>query len=312
MVNRVCVVGGATLDQYFSVKSWPAAGDKALISSLSRAVGGTTLNAAAVAASLGLPAALLEIMDTESDDGRFLVEGCRSFSLDCSHIISDRDTVNPRALVFLLPSGERSIFIETARRRDSSRIALWEPLILDSAFLYSMSATLSEFENAEATVRRAREAGVTVVLDCDASYDDERETALTRLATYPIFNRFSYEVFSGKTGSDAARQLLKSGATAVLETRDSEGIRVYEKGKTTDIRGITVPVADTTGAGDTMGGAFVFALSRGKSPVEASRYANFAAARCVTAIGATAGVCSEAELLEFISNHQAEVSDIWS
>jgi sugar/nucleoside kinase (ribokinase family) len=50
-----------------------------------------------------------------------------------------------------------------------------------------------------------------------------------------------------------------------------------------------VAVADTSGAGDTHVGAFVAALARGESPPAAARWANAAAARCVTARGPAHG-----------------------
>ena len=50
-----------------------------------------------------------------------------------------------------------------------------------------------------------------------------------------------------------------------------------------------VEVADTSGAGDTHVGAFVAALARGEPPAAAARWANAAAARCVTARGPAHG-----------------------
>lgn len=77
----------------------------------------------------------------------------------------------------------------------------------------------------------------------------------------------------------AGRSLLKRlGVQAVVITRGSDGMAVFEPGTPT----VHVPiygsdqVADVTGAGDTVIAAFTLALSAGASPSEAALLANYA------------------------------------
>jgi rfaE bifunctional protein kinase chain/domain len=95
----------------------------------------------------------------------------------------------------------------------------------------------------------------------------------------------------------AGRALLRRlGAAAVLITRGSDGMALFEPGR----RPLHIPiygsdeVADVTGAGDTVIAAFTLALAAGATPAEASFLANYAGGIVVTKRG-TATV-SAAEL----------------
>ncbi len=96
----------------------------------------------------------------------------------------------------------------------------------------------------------------------------------------------------------AGRALLqKLGCKAVLVTRGSDGMALFEPGKDPlhiPIHG-TDEVADVTGAGDTVIATFTLALAAGATPAEAARLANYAGG-IVVMKHATATVSAE-ELL---------------
>ena len=74
------------------------------------------------------------------------------------------------------------------------------------------------------------------------------------------------------------------------------------KGKMVPIIG-DVEVVDTTGAGDSFCSGFLSAFARDLSPDECIRIANTTGAMCVTAKGATTGIRSFEETLEFMKAH---------
>jgi rfaE bifunctional protein kinase chain/domain len=96
----------------------------------------------------------------------------------------------------------------------------------------------------------------------------------------------------------AGKTLLRRlGCAAVLITRGSDGMALFERGRSVlhiPIHG-TDEVADVTGAGDTVIAAFTLALSAGASAADAARLANLAGG-IVVMKHATATV-SDAELL---------------
>lgn len=93
----------------------------------------------------------------------------------------------------------------------------------------------------------------------------------------------------------AGRSLLrKLGTRAVLITRGSDGMALFEPGRETlhiPIHG-TDEVADVTGAGDTVIATFTLALAAGATPAEASLLANYAGGIVVMKRG-TATVSAE-------------------
>jgi rfaE bifunctional protein kinase chain/domain len=103
----------------------------------------------------------------------------------------------------------------------------------------------------------------------------------------------------------AGRALLRRlGCEAVLVTRGSDGMALFERGR----RPLHVPiwgtdqVADVTGAGDTVIATFTLALAAGATPAEAAFLANYAGG-IVVMKHATATV-SAAELLAAIREDQ--------
>ena len=146
-----------------------------------------------------------------------------------------------------------------------------------------------------ALTRRARR-GVPFVLD--SRHDTLKYRGLT--ACTP--NESEVEQMLGVTIGDdpralerAGRRLLtRTGMQAVVVTRGSRGMAVFERGLPTTHLGIfgSDEIADVTGAGDTVIATFTLALSAGAGVVEAARLATYAGGLVVMKRG-TATVSAE-------------------
>ena len=87
----------------------------------------------------------------------------------------------------------------------------------------------------------------------------------------------------------ARRKLLEKGLRGVVLKRGSEGAYVaVAGGKAGWVKPFKVDAIDTVAAGDCFNGAFAVALLEGNDPWAAARFANAAAAICVTRKGAAA------------------------
>jgi rfaE bifunctional protein kinase chain/domain len=157
-------------------------------------------------------------------------------------------------------------------------------------------------ELVRAAMALARRRGVPVTVD--SRFDLLRYRGMTAVTP----NEPEVEAALGVTiGHDraklesAGREVLERlGCQAVLVTRGSHGMALFEEGHPTrhiPIYG-TDQVADVTGAGDTVIATFTLALAAGATPAEASRLANYAGG-IVVMKHATATV-SSAELREAI------------
>ena len=79
--------------------------------------------------------------------------------------------------------------------------------------------------------------------------------------------------------------LTRDDQTAVV-TLGAQGARIVRPGESHLVPPFAVDVVDTTGAGDTFNAALAVGLSESKALGDAVRFANAAAALCVTKPGA--------------------------
>ncbi len=168
------------------------------------------------------------------------------------------------------------------------------------------AVVLSDYENGvispdiiEACVPAARTLNKVIVVDSHGSlFRFQGVTALTP-------NQPEAEATLGMTIKtqqeldEAGQRLLQgSNAQSVLITRGSEGMSLFEQGKSPThfpiypLSGAS-EIVDTNGAGDTVAATFTLALTAGATKVEAAYLANAAAALVVRRLGAASNTPEE-------------------
>jgi len=136
-------------------------------------------------------------------------------------------------------------------------------------------------------VARARALGLAVVADIEWSVG----TATDRLMALADHLVLPYEFARAYTGErdtpSILRKLWSDDRAAVVLTDGDRGAYVRQKGDTVlwHIPAHRVIAVDTTGAGDCFHGAYAFALTEGRTPLEAARFATAAAGISVTGRG---------------------------
>ena len=173
------------------------------------------------------------------------------------------------------PAGELAPATEDALLRHLSAFGARADAILISDYGYG-TVTPRVFDGVLAAARRTG-----AVVSVDSRYQLPRFTGVT--AATP--NEAELEQLTGMPADDergvekAGRQLLERlDARLLLVTRGSQGLALLERdGATTfiPIHG-TDEIADVTGAGDTVIGAFTLALACRAAPAEAAALANIA------------------------------------
>jgi sugar/nucleoside kinase (ribokinase family) len=111
-------------------------------------------------------------------------------------------------------------------------------------------------------------------------------------------------VFSGaKSDDEGCRKIAGQGKLVVLKN-GSEGCRIYEADRISDIPAFKVEEIDPTGAGDSFCAAFLTALNDGWSVLEAGEFANAVGALVVTVKGPMEGAPDREKVLAFIRNRK--------
>ncbi|HEX8919161.1 MAG TPA: ribokinase, partial [Chloroflexota bacterium] len=162
---------------------------------------------------------------------------------------------------------------------------------------------VAQFESPPGVVERAlelaRRHGVRTILNPAPA----REVGDDLLALVDVItpNEAEAHALAGLSDDDfspeaAAHALRERGVKKVVLTMGESGAYVLDETGGRRISGVTVPVVDTTGAGDAFTGALAVALARGLSIDEAAGYANLGGAFCVTRPGVVPGLGTEQDI----------------
>jgi ribokinase len=145
-------------------------------------------------------------------------------------------------------------------------------------------------------------AGVPVMLD-PAPAATLPDAVWNQVAWFtPNETEAAFYVGDGAETEESAKRLLAKGLRGVVLKRGGDGCYVAVAGEKAEwVKPFKVDAIDTVAAGDCFNGAFAVALLEGKDPWAAARFANAAAAICVTRKGAQASMPLRAEADEFLA-----------
>jgi ribokinase len=137
--------------------------------------------------------------------------------------------------------------------------------------------------------------------DFDMSYLGKTDTL--------IVNEIEAEFLSGVKITDAAsaessaKVLLGKGSESVIITLGSEGAMAFQGDRICSVPAFEVEAVDTTSAGDVFCGSFAVAMMEDKALEDSLRFANAAAALCVTRMGAQPSAPTRREIDAFLAEH---------
>jgi sugar/nucleoside kinase (ribokinase family) len=205
------------------------------------------------------------------------------------------------SVIAITPDGERTMFTHLGACRlfeepdvDFSRIA--------EAGVLHLTGYMWDTDNQRRVAERAAAAALTsktiVSLDLADPFvvSRYREALLEwvpRHVNLLFGNREEFALLCGTRENDEdilAR--AREFASLVVMKVGERGAYVAEGGRTTLCPGMKVPVRDTTGAGDSFAGAFLYGYLQGRSPVACARLGNRLAAAIVAVEGCDYGALS--------------------
>jgi len=289
------------------VESFPDKGRLVLVDEMSLHTGGCAVNAAIGLAKLGIP---VEVIGKVGNDafGDFLLVELKKYLVGTKGVRRDETTGTSTTMVMVHPDGERS-FIHylgaNARLRpeDIDFGLVQKSSILHFAGTFVLPGI--DGEPSVALLRKARAAGVTIFLD---TVWDASNRWMELLAPYlPLIDYFvpslgeAQQLTGLERPQDVARALLDGGVGVVALKMGAEGCLVMtQKGEKFPVPAFKVQVVDATGAGDAFAAGFIAGVRQAWPLEQTARFANAVGALCVTKIGASGGIRSMTETLEFM------------
>lgn len=284
----VSALGGACWDYLGIVDALPELDEKTPIKSLTAQGGGRAATAAAAVGRLGGSAAVFNRIG-DDDFGRQIRAGLEADGVDTAWLEEAPGTRSHFAFCVVdEPSGKRTIFY------DYGTSGIFKEEDLDYEALLDCRCLLTDSHHdwtSVAAARRAREAGVPVVLDIERPKPCNEH--LLAASTHPIIPR-DYALVLTETTSveEAGAQMLRQGALVAVITLGAQGaIAFTPDGETIRQPAFDVePVVDTTGAGDVFHGAFALGVARDYELRENLRFASAVAALKCRKLGGRAGI----------------------
>ncbi len=298
MPGRVIVVSSVNVDLVVAIERLPGPGETVVGGRYAQHHGGKGGNQAVAAARLGAPTAFVGAIgdDTFGDEAR---NALAAEGIDLRGLIHLGGESTGVALILVDAHGENSIAVaggaNVAFRPEQVReaLAVLRPGPGDVLLVGHEIPTAVT----RAALRIGREAGSTTILNpAPAGGLDSETLALADLLTP---NRGELVALSGDAGSpgEAAAMLRdRLSVRAILVSLGADGALLVEADRSTALPAATVPVVDSTGAGDALNGALAAGLAAGLSLAEAAGRAVHAASLAVTRAGAREGMPTLEEL----------------
>lgn len=275
---RIFGVGLATLD-YLFLSPLASPGREARLSEYAIEGGGLVGTAVVAAARLGAEAGIRTWVG-DDEAGQQVVEGFRREGVDTSQIEVVAGERTGVAFVHVEEgTGERTIYFAGCPRLPAAQATPAEgPLECDAVVVDAVWPDASL-----AVARRASTRGIPVVGDfCPEGGLLELAGVMTAL----IVPRAGAERLApGESWENKLRVLAETGARFVAITAGPEGCYFLADGKACHQPAFSVPVVDTTGAGDVFHGAFAYGLARRWPLAQGVEFASAVAALSCRSLG---------------------------
>ncbi len=299
----IVIVGSITMDLVTRTPRIPAIGQTLIGTGFETNQGGKGANQAVAAARLGYPAAMVAKVGDDAY-GPELIASLRRAGVDTSAM---EKVPGPSGLapIYVADDGRNAIVVVPGAngKMDRATVNRHADLIRSAGMVLCQLEI--PMDTLSYTLDFCAQSGVPVMLD-PAPAADLPETVWSKVAWFtPNETEAAHYVGDEPNLEESARKLLAKGPRGVVLKRGSEGAYVaVAGGKAGWVKPFKVDAIDTVAAGDCFNGAFAVALLEGNDPWAAARFANAAAAICVTRKGAAASMPLRAEVAEFLSKRE--------
>ncbi|MBQ7792055.1 MAG: carbohydrate kinase [Clostridia bacterium] len=291
-----------------------------------RVCGGAPANVAACAAKLGGKTRVITQLGQDGF-GDHIEEVLKNAGVDTSSVLRTGAANTSLAFVALKEDGNREFSFYRKPGADMllSPDDVQESWFSDMHALHFCSVDLIDCPMKEAhrkAISIAKEKGAIISFDPNIRLPlwDDHDALKKTVAEFIGFAdivKISDEELAFITGKDriedALPALFERGVKAVLFSEGAKGARLHTKAYCVSANGIRVSVSDTTGAGDAVIGAFLYALAERNiqdisllseaDAAEILTFSNACAAYSVTGKGAIASYGTKEAVLKFMKEH---------
>ncbi|MFO8079888.1 MAG: sugar kinase [Armatimonadota bacterium] len=284
----------------------PEHGRLMLVDEMGMSIGGCAANTGIGLAKMNVDTA---IIGKVGDDGfgDFVRDAMAAEGVDTSGI-AVTDEASTSATMIMIDSGGERTFIHCIGANATMRPEDIDMDLLSDAEIFHFAGALVmpgfDGEPAASVMKAAQEAGTTTALD--VVWDDTGRWMELLEPVLPHTDMFlpsfpeAVEITGRDTPEEAAEVLMDHGVKVVGLKMGEEGSYVRTADREICAPAFNVEAVDGTGSGDAFVAGFLLGTLAGWDLEDVARMANAVGAMCVTAPGATTGLRSFDETIDFL------------
>ena len=293
------------------VSGLPEKGTLATVERMELHTGGCAVNTGLSLARLGLRTA---VMGKVGQDGLgdYVTGVLQGQGIDTAGVVRDPVNNTSATMVMVDEDGERTFIHYVGANGAIHEEDVDLDLVRRARILHVAGHNLMpgfDGEVAGRVLQRAQAAGVMTSLDTAWDFGGRWleliEPCLPHLDLFVPSIEEARKIASREDPAEVAAFFLDYGIKTVALKMGSQGCYVRTRENAFSLPAYPVRVVDATGAGDAFAGGFLAGVALGWDLERTARLANAVGALCVTAVGATAGVRSLQETIEFMAEYDA-------
>lgn len=303
----VLCCGNSVLDTLVRPVLEPGWGKSTWVDTIEQQLGGNGANTSYTLALLGVPARLLSVIGADAFGDK--VAGIlQSVAVDTRHVERSPEAT-PATVALVHADGRRALL----HRPGASRHAFASPIALGPELISGCTrfhlANVFALPNlqpyAADLLRRARASGLSTSIDTGWDAQGRWMTTLADCLPHTdllFVNEDEARQLTGSNDPDRAAEILREYDVRDVVVKLGAAGCLVAGSSTFHVPAFTVPVVDTTGAGDCFAGGFLAALQRAFSFQDAARFANAVGALSVQALGGVTGLRTFEETLDWMQS----------
>ena len=259
--------------------------------SMLRKCGGSVCNSVVAASSLGAQA-FFSGKVADDTDGQLYINDLKEAGVDF-HSAGQEPGITGKCLVMVTDDAERTMNTFLGASEGLSAREIDQVALVDSEWFYVEGYLVTDDARTAATqaaVELAKASGVKVAISLSdpfvvSVFGDALRQVMGDGVDLIFCNKDEAMAFTGTETLDAASEALQQYTKTFAITDGARGAVTFDGNSLNQSEGVKAEAIDTNGAGDMFAGAFLYAITSGKSYAWAASLANDCAARVVAQFG---------------------------
>ncbi len=290
--------GALNVDKLFKVNKIAGVDEEGFIINCEETCGGSAANTIVGLARLGCKVGFLGKVANDRE-GKMLIEDFCREGVDIKGIVLSEKGRSGVVMGFVDQKGERALYVDSGVNDTIELNELNQAYAVKAQFLHLTSFVGEKAFQIQKKFVEELPKSIKISLDPGELYarkGAQLEPLIKRtFVLMPNLNEL--RLLTGKSDyREGAEVILRKGVAIVAVKLGSKGCYVTDGKEKHLIEPFKVKVLDTTGAGDALCAGFLYGLIKNRSLYECGKLGNYVASRCITKMGARAGLPTLAEL----------------